>query len=119
MKDTRSPSQPHGSTTSLGNRVAIVSVVTTTAWVVALTVLFNVLLAAQLQNESESLLRTRAQAVLSTIRIDDADHLAIREAASDAALDSGVWVFEGARAIDCGESFATRAGKSVGGLLDG
>ena len=36
---------------SLRNRLALVAVVTTAAWVVALTVLFNVLLASQLQTQ--------------------------------------------------------------------
>lgn len=85
---------------TLRHRLALVAVVTTAAWVLALTVLFNVLLSTQLSNQADDVLRTRAQAALSTIDIDAGGGLTVRETPNDAALDAGIWVFRGARAVE-------------------
>lgn len=88
------------STGTLRHRLALVAVLTTAAWVVALTALFNVLLSTQLQNQADDVLRTRAQAALSTVEVAADGSLTVRETPNDAALDAGIWVFESTRAVD-------------------
>jgi signal transduction histidine kinase len=85
---------------TLRNRLALVAVLTTAAWVIALTALFNLLLSTQLHNQADDVLRTRAQAALSTIDVAADGELTVRETPNDAALDAGIWVFEGPRAVD-------------------
>jgi signal transduction histidine kinase len=85
---------------TLRNRLAVVAVLTTGAWVLVLTVLFNVLLTAQLSGQVDGVLRARAAAVDSTIRVGPTGAVAMSEPANDEALDAGVWVFVGTRAID-------------------
>lgn len=85
---------------SLRNRLAAVAVLTTAAWVVALTVLVNVLLNVQLARQADGVLRARAQAALATVDLDDRGRLSVREPPNDAALDAGIWVYEGTRAVD-------------------
>jgi signal transduction histidine kinase len=85
---------------TLRNRLALVAVLTTSAWVIALTALFNVLLSAQLHHQADRLLRTRAQAVLSTLDVNSAGRLTVRETPNDAALDTGIWVYDNTGVID-------------------
>ena len=88
------------STGTLRHRLALVAVLTTAAWVVALTALFNVLLSTQLQNQADDVLRTRAQAALSTVEVAADGSLTVSETPNDAALDAGIWVFESTRAVE-------------------
>ncbi len=85
---------------TLRHRLALVAVITTAAWAVALTVAFNVLLTSQLRGQTDDLLRTRAAAVQSTLVIGPGTTITVRDPANDAALDAGVWVFQGSRALD-------------------
>jgi signal transduction histidine kinase len=85
---------------TLRHRLALVAVLTTAAWVIALTVLFNVMLDTQLHSQANSVLRTRAQAALSTVEVGKDGSLKLRETPNDAALDAGIWVFEGSIAVD-------------------
>jgi signal transduction histidine kinase len=80
--------------------LALVALATTAGWVIGLTVVFNVLLVAQLHHQADNLLRTRAEAVLATVSVAPSGGIRVREPANDAALDAGVWVYEGSRAID-------------------
>jgi signal transduction histidine kinase len=80
---------------ALRNRLAIVAVLTTGAWVLVLTVLFNVLLTAQLSGQVDGVLRARAAAVDATVRVGPTGAVTMTEPAIDEALDAGVWVFEG------------------------
>ena len=80
---------------ALRNRLAIVAVLTTGAWVLVLTVLFNVLLTAQLSGQVDGVLRARAAAVDSTVHVGPTGAITMSEPANDEALDAGVWVFEG------------------------
>ncbi len=87
-------------TGTLRHRLALVAVLTTAAWVIALTALFNVLLSTQLHNQADDVLRTRAQAALSTVEVGRDGGLTVRETPNDAALDAGIWVFERGQAVD-------------------
>jgi signal transduction histidine kinase len=85
---------------TLRNRLAVVAVLTTGAWVLVLTVLFNVLLTAQLSGQVDGLLRARGAAVAATVRTGPAGSVSMSEPANDEALDAGVWVFRGSTAIE-------------------
>ena len=85
---------------TLRNRLALVALVATAGWVVALTVLFNLVLGAQLRGQADDVLRTRASAARATVKVAPDGHLAVREPRNDAALDSGVWIYQGAKALD-------------------
>ena len=85
---------------TLRHRLALVALLTTAAWVAALTVLFNVALSNQLRHQADDVLRTRAQAALSTVDVSAGGTLTVRETANDAALDAGIWVYQGSEAID-------------------
>jgi signal transduction histidine kinase len=97
---------------TLRNRLAVVAVLTTGAWVLVLTVLFNVLLTAQLSDQVDGLLRARAAAVDATVRTGPGGSVSMSEPANDEALDAGVWVFQGGKAIEsprASSAAATRA----------
>jgi signal transduction histidine kinase len=85
---------------TLRNRLALVALLSTGAWVLVLTVLFNVLLEVQLSRQADSVLRTRAAAVAVTVSVDAAGTVTVREPPNDEALDAGVWVFDGSTAVE-------------------
>jgi len=85
---------------TLRTRLARVALLITAGWVIALTVLFNVLLTAQLRSQADDLLRTRASAARATVVVAPDGRLTVREPKDDAALDAGVWVYGGTTAID-------------------
>jgi signal transduction histidine kinase len=85
---------------TLRNRLALVALVATAGWVVALTLLFNLVLGAQLRGQADDVLRTRASAARATIKVAADGQLTVREPRNDAALDSGVWIYQGAKALD-------------------
>ncbi len=85
---------------TLRNRLALVALVSTGAWVLVLTTLFNVLLGVQLSRQADSVLRTRAAAVASTVEVDATGAVTVREPPNDEALDAGVWVFDGRTAVE-------------------
>ena len=84
---------------SLRNRL-MAAVVLSVAGALAVTVLaFNLVLDGRLSSDATNLLHDRAAAELSTLRVVDG-RLAAAEAPDDAALDSQVWVFAGARPLE-------------------
>ena len=70
------------------------------AWVLLLTIGFNVLLANRLRHQADDLLRARAEAAATTVQINDDGHVSVREPANDAALDAGIWIYAGTTALD-------------------
>ena len=85
--------------TSLRGRLALVAVGASAIWVCALTVILNLVLGAQLSGQADSLLRTRAAAAAATVSLDSHGNLTVREPPNDAALDAGIWVYQGTLAI--------------------
>lgn len=85
---------------TLRSRLTVWGVAVVAVWVVALTVGFNWLLSHQLDNQVDDLLRTRAQAVSATVDVDAGGRVSLREVVDDAALDEGVWIYAGTRAIE-------------------
>ncbi|GAA1199091.1 HAMP domain-containing sensor histidine kinase [Streptomyces hebeiensis] len=85
---------------TLRGRLALLALFTTAAWVVILTVVFNIALGGRLRSEADDLLRTRATAVTATVRVRPDHSLGVTEPADDRALDTGVWIYQGRRALE-------------------
>jgi signal transduction histidine kinase len=85
---------------SLSGRLALLAVAVAGLWLALLTVLFNLVLAAQLRAQADGILRTRAEAVASTIEVRPDGTVRQRDPADDAALDAGIWVFAGSRVLE-------------------
>jgi signal transduction histidine kinase len=85
---------------TLRGRLALLALVTTAAWVVLLTVGFNLVLATRLREQADGLLRTRAAAVAATIEVQSGGRLTVNEPTDDRALDVGTWIYQGHRAIE-------------------
>ena len=84
---------------SLRSRL-MAAVLLSVAGALAVTVLaFNLILDGRLSSDASNLLHDRASAELSTLRVVDG-RLHAAESPDDAALDSQVWVFAGARALE-------------------
>lgn len=79
---------------TLRGRLTIAAVLSAALALVVLTGTFNILLRNSLHADLDSRLRSHATAALATVR-DGGDHLRVTESAGDAALDSGIWVFDG------------------------
>jgi signal transduction histidine kinase len=84
---------------TLRDRVTVAAVAVLAVGLIALSVLFNLLLAHSLSSDASAVLRNRAAAQLATL---DLSHGGIRtvEGTSDAALDRDAWVISGARVIE-------------------
>ena len=80
-------------------RVALLGLPVIAAWVLLLTVGFNVLLANRLRHQAEDLLRARAEAAATTVVVSDEGQATVREPANDAALDTGIWIYAGSTAL--------------------
>ncbi|WP_207400672.1 sensor histidine kinase [Actinomadura roseirufa] len=85
---------------TLRGRLALLALVTTAAWALLLTVLFNVVLDGRLRADADGLLRTRAEAAASTVQVMPGGALRIAEPADDSALDTGIWIYQGTRAVE-------------------
>jgi signal transduction histidine kinase len=85
---------------TLRGRLALVVVLTTSAWAGLLTVGFNVVLAGQLHNQATSLLRERAAVAAGTVEIGPDGQLTIHDPATDEALDSSIWIYAGKDAVE-------------------
>lgn len=86
--------------TTLRGRLALVVLGATAVWLTVLAVAFNVALAARLRGQADELLRTRATAVAATVQAGADGRLTVREPADDAALDVGIWIYQGSAAIE-------------------
>ncbi|MEV8638729.1 HAMP domain-containing sensor histidine kinase [Streptosporangium sp. NPDC051023] len=85
---------------TLRGRLALLALITTAVWVVLLTVAFNLFLSARLGDQANDLLRTRAAAVAATLEVRPDGGIVVHEPADDRALDTGVWIYQGTRAIE-------------------
>ncbi|MEP6463678.1 MAG: HAMP domain-containing sensor histidine kinase [Frankiaceae bacterium] len=84
---------------SLGNRLALLSLAATAAWVTILTVGFNVLLGIQLRAQADSVLRARAVAVTDTIDLTATGGIELLDPHDDASIDSSIWIYQGRSAV--------------------
>ena len=86
--------------TTLRGRLALVALVTTAVWVALLTTAFNLALDAQLRQQADGLLRTRAAAAATTVDVRADGVIRLREPVDDSALDVGIWVYRGTTAVE-------------------
>ncbi|MGW6741550.1 ATP-binding protein [Streptomyces sp. NPDC055025] len=85
---------------TLRGRLALIALATSVLWIAVLTTVFNVALDRRLHGQADEVLRTRAEAVAATVEARPDGRLTVREPAEDQALDAGVWIYEGGRAIE-------------------
>ncbi|MFD7899995.1 ATP-binding protein [Streptomyces sp. NPDC059743] len=85
---------------TLRGRLALIALVTSVLWIAVLTTVFNLALDRRLHAQADEVLRTRAEAVAATVDARPDGRLTVREPAEDQALDAGVWIYEGGRAIE-------------------
>ncbi|KJK57242.1 sensor histidine kinase [Saccharothrix sp. ST-888] len=93
MKSMRAPA-------TLRGRLALLALATTAIWVAVLTTIFNVELGARLRQQADDLVRTRAAAVAATVEAQPDGRIVVREPTDDTALDVGIWIYQGATAIE-------------------
>lgn len=89
-----------GDPSSLRHRVAVTALVVLAAWVVALTVAFNLVVATRLRAQADEVLRARAQAAAITVEVTEPGTVSIRNIRSDVAIDVGTWIFAGRKQIE-------------------
>ncbi|MEW1723497.1 HAMP domain-containing sensor histidine kinase [Streptomyces sp. NPDC093109] len=89
-----------GTPRTLRGRLALTALVTGTLWVAVLTTAFNLALDNRLRAQADDVLRTRAEAVATTVEPRPGGGLVVHEPSRDRALDTGVWIYEGDRAVD-------------------
>lgn len=82
-------------TRTLRGRIALVATAVTAAWVVTLAIGVNLVLAWQLLGQADSVLRTRAEAIASTVEISTDGQVGVRAVRDDTASDVGTWIFAG------------------------
>jgi len=70
------------------------------AWLLVVTVAYNLVLAHRLAADRDATLRTKAVAVNATIARTPNGRLVVREGGTDEALDAGVWIFAGSRVLE-------------------
>lgn len=84
---------------SLRGRLTATALAGTALTIVVLTLAFNVVLARSLEHDVSSRLRARAEAARATLRITGST-FTVAESSDDAALDTQVWIYAGARALE-------------------
>jgi signal transduction histidine kinase len=84
---------------SVRGRLLVVVAIVVGGALASMIVGFNLLLARSLDGDATRLARSRASAVLSTLRVQNM-HVVVSEAPDDASLDSQSWIFEGTRVVE-------------------
>jgi signal transduction histidine kinase len=83
---------------TLRGRLTAVAVLVAAVSIAALTIAFNVLLAASLRGDADT--RLRAKASGATALVTPGPHgLQVRESTDEAAVDQQVWIYSGTRAV--------------------
>ena len=85
---------------TLRGRLVLSAVVTSAIAVIVLTSLLAFLLDQRLTAEARSVLRDRAAAAASTVSVSAAGRLVVGDGVRDAALDTGVWIYDGTMLVD-------------------
>ncbi|MDF2255968.1 sensor histidine kinase [Streptantibioticus ferralitis] len=81
------------------HRLALLALAATAVWVILLAVAFNIALAVRLHQQADKLLRSRAQAVSTTVQARSDGSVVLHEPTHHRALDSGIWIYQGSRLI--------------------
>jgi signal transduction histidine kinase len=85
---------------TLRGRLAIAALLATAVWVGLLTVGFNVVMKSRLHQQADEVLRTRASATAGLVDVGRNGRVQLREPANDEALDTNIWVYQGAVAVE-------------------
>jgi signal transduction histidine kinase len=85
---------------TLRGRVSLLGLCVIAAWVMILTIGFGVTIRARLNGERDTVLRNRATTAAATVYLDAKGAVAVSDHPGDAALDTGIWVYAGHRAIE-------------------
>ena len=86
-------------THSLRGRLAWSATAVVAVWVLLLAVGANVLLASALAGQADSVLRARAEATATTLKVAPSGDVSVDGAGDDRALDVGTWIFTEARGL--------------------
>ena len=84
---------------TLRGRVVLGALAALVAGLAVLLLAFNVLLASSLRSDVDSRLQSRAAAATTTVSVQGG-RVITEEGPGEAALDTGVWVYDGARAVE-------------------
>jgi signal transduction histidine kinase len=106
---------------TLRGRVSLLGIVVIAAWVVLLTAVFNLLFTHRLRDELDTVLRTRAVTAAATVVVGPGGVLDVHDTDDDEALDSGIWVYDGTRAVErpAGSPRLQRAADELAGAPQG
>jgi signal transduction histidine kinase len=96
--DTSSSEAPRLRRTLRG-RVSLLGLGVIAAWVVVLTVGFDLGMRARLDGERDTVLRNRATTAAATVYLNPHGTVSVSDHRGDEALDSGIWVYSGPIAI--------------------
>ena len=99
MSDIAS-SEPRSARRTLRGRVSLLGLAVIAAWVIVLTVGFDLAMHARLSGERDTVLRNRAATVAATVFVSPTGVVTVHDHTGDEALDSGIWVFSARRAIE-------------------
>jgi two-component system, OmpR family, heavy metal sensor histidine kinase CusS len=109
---------------TLRGRLALVAVAVVGAWLVVLTLGSSLVLVRGLSGQADDLLRTRAEAVATTVTTGPDGRVQVAGAGRDDALDAGVWIFAGTRLVEGSRhpsgtyAAAARMAQTGGGFRD-
>ena len=81
-------------------RVTLAAIVSLAAGLAVLTLVVTLLLASRLDHDAASVLRARADAVLTTLEVGGDGRIRVRETPNDKLLDKDTWVFDAAGAVE-------------------
>lgn len=85
---------------TLRGRVSLLGLAVIAAWVLILTVAFDVVFADRLHRDLDSVLHARAAATAATVVVGPGDAVSVADQRDDQPLDSEIWVYSGRRAVD-------------------
>ncbi|MFF0048039.1 sensor histidine kinase [Streptomyces sp. NPDC005498] len=85
---------------TLRGRLALLALASAAAWVAALTIAFDIVLAGRLSSQATDLLQTRAAAVATTVEARPDGGIVVHEPPDDRALDVGTWIYRGSTAVE-------------------
>jgi len=85
---------------SLQGRLTLAATLTLGLWVVVLTIGFNLVLTNRLAAQADDVLRVRAEAVASTLTVSPSGLVTVRDTSGDAAMDRGIWIFQGRHLVE-------------------
>ena len=85
---------------TLRGRVSLLGLGVIAAWVVVLTVGFDLTMRARLNGERDAVLSSRATLAAATVYLDAKGAVRVSDHRGDEALDTGIWVFSGHTAVE-------------------